>query len=516
MQRFQNDGDELILAEFSVSHLNTPAETPLDGTGLTDWLAENFPNKWKDAAAENIKIGGISAVSISSPASEMAPAVKEIYFIHNGGLFQISMLNPNVEINSKLYESILVSFRFDAYAQTGETPLPPGKFEGMIAAFLWEEHPDLAADFEPVLQEMSMQGEVLKQVGARVFRITESPFENETFLISHSGVVIPMGTAVGGQGVSSMALSDLDQDGQAELYFTYSFGSGIHQTHLGVYAPAYDPEKIYAAETYYLGDLILFSDQQNQVGVRVVEPDPETKTANHQDLLGQLQLEKVDFNLILKLELIENLPEEIRDSIIQSVEPDNVGNDFWTVYEDKEYGVRFAVPCFWEVNFPNQYHSSGTAYPIRNYSEAFTMSFGKNHAAVWENGGIKIDMNFTPGGNWGLPADATLEDFLTVKDTDPDPSEELLSFEEVVINGQKGLLVTTKGQIGIHFHHLFKVSENLFLMFVVYPPQAIDNPDVRGILHSLALSPDIEVAIPEIIPGDSPEVGEPACLQPSE
>ena len=113
MQKFQSNGDELILAEFSVAHLNPTTDNPPDETGLMDWLAEKFPDKWEDAEADNVKIDGTSAVSVSSPASEMAPAVKEIYFIYKDDLFQISMLNPNVEVNSKLYESILASFRFD-------------------------------------------------------------------------------------------------------------------------------------------------------------------------------------------------------------------------------------------------------------------------------------------------------------------------------------------------------------------------------------------------------------------
>ena len=300
----------------------------------------------------------------------------------------------------------------DWYAPPGEVPLPPGKIEGMITNFLREEHPDLASDFEPVLQEMRMQGEVLKKLSARVFRITEGLFENETFIITYNGIVLPMGTAIGGKGVSSMALSDLDQDGQSELYFTYSFGSGIHQSHLGVYAPAYDPQKIYAAETYFLGDLMLFSEHKNQISVRVVEGEPETTTIEYRETLGQLKLEKVGLGPVLKIDLLEDLPEEIMESLIQPEEPKDAGSDFWTVYEDQHYGVRFAVPCFWEVNFPSQYHPSGGGYPIRNYSEAFSMSFGKNHAAVWENGGIKIDMNFTSGENWGLPPDATLEDYL--------------------------------------------------------------------------------------------------------
>ena len=404
----------------------------------------------------------------------------------------------------------------DWYAPLGEVPLPPGKIEGIIADFLQEEHPDLAPDFEPVVQEMSMQGEVLKKLSARVFHITEGLFENETFLINANGKVIQMGTAVGGQGLSSMALSDLDQDGRSELYFTYSFGSGVHQSHLGVYAPAYDPDKIYEADTYYLGDLMLYSDQENQVGARVVGPDPETNKANIQATLGQLSLEKVGLTPVLQINLVEDLPEQIVESLIQPEEPQDSGSDLWTVYEDQHYGVRFAVPCFWEVNFPHQYHSSGTAYLIRNYSEAFSMSFGKNHNAVWESGGIKIDMNFDSGETWGLSADATLEDYLTVNNTGPDTEVETLSSEQVLINGQSGLLVTTEDRFGISSYYFFKVSENLFLMFFVYPPQRIDNPDVQGILHSLAFSPDVAVAIPKIIPGDSPQGDDPACLHPSE
>jgi hypothetical protein len=305
LQKFQNDGDQRVLAEFSIARLTMPAENLPDETGLMAWLAENFPDKWESAEVAPMQLDGNPAVSLSSPSSELAPAIREIYFIHSGSLFQISMLQPDVEINRSLYEHILSSFR-------------------------------------------------LEEIGA---------------------------------------------------------------------------------------------------------------------------------------------------SLVQTETPQDTGSDLWTVYEDEEYGVRFAVPCFWEVNFPAQYHPSGTAYPIRNYSEAFSMSFGKNHNAVWENGGIKIDMNFISGETWGLPDDATLEDFLTVIDTDADPS-----IEEVLINKQKGLRVTSKVQLGgeVHSYYLFKVSENLFLSFEVYPSQAIDNPDVQGILHSLAFSPDVEVVIPEIIPGAAP------------
>jgi hypothetical protein len=239
----------------------------------------------------------------------------------------------------------------DWYAPLVEAHLPPRKIEGMIATFLREQHPNLASDFEPVLQEMSMQGDVLKKLSARVFRITEGLFKDETFLVTYDGKVIQLGTAAGGQGVSSMELSDLDQDGQAELYFTYSFGSGIHQTHLGVYSPAYDPEKIYESNTYYLGNLMLFLDQQNQVFVRSVERDPETNAVDFQETLGQLVLEKIGLDPVLKLELVDDLPVEIKEFIVQpgvhlpSVAVENTGTEIMItgVVKDVSLSARLIV-----------------------------------------------------------------------------------------------------------------------------------------------------------------------------
>lgn len=46
---------------------------------------------------------------------------------------------------------------------------------------------------------------------------------------------------------------------------------------------------------------------------------------------------------------------------------------------------------------------------------------------------------------------------------------------------------------------------------ICYPSDSLP-----AILHSLAFSPDVAVAIPKIMPGDSPQGDQPACLQPIE
>jgi len=116
MQAFQgNDGKQLVMAEFFIGILDIPKNKLPTGMVLTeDWFAENFPEKWKNSEFENINIDGVSAVSLNTPASGMAPAVKEIYFSHDEDIFQIRMLDHDQEVNNDLYDRILMSFHFDS------------------------------------------------------------------------------------------------------------------------------------------------------------------------------------------------------------------------------------------------------------------------------------------------------------------------------------------------------------------------------------------------------------------
>ncbi|MFA7673302.1 MAG: hypothetical protein WCY62_05565 [Clostridia bacterium] len=59
----------------------------------------------------------------------------------------------------------------------------------------------------------------------------------ESFLL-YKGKVYEMGLSFGGYGVIDMVTSDLNKDLQEELYFTYSWGSGIHRSLAGCFDPA--------------------------------------------------------------------------------------------------------------------------------------------------------------------------------------------------------------------------------------------------------------------------------------
>lgn len=58
-----------------------------------------------------------------------------------------------------------------------------------------------------------------------------------SFLL-YRGDVYALGEWFGGYGVMSMALADLNEDGEPELYFTFSWGSGIHRSHAAYFDPA--------------------------------------------------------------------------------------------------------------------------------------------------------------------------------------------------------------------------------------------------------------------------------------
>jgi hypothetical protein len=54
----------------------------------------------------------------------------------------------------------------------------------------------------------------------------------------YEGTIYTLGESFGGYGVTTFAVADLNKDGMKELYFTYSWGSGIHRSQVGYFDPA--------------------------------------------------------------------------------------------------------------------------------------------------------------------------------------------------------------------------------------------------------------------------------------
>jgi hypothetical protein len=114
MQAFLGDGEELSLATFTVSHLDSGVFNPPPGTNLASWINENYSEMFEDIPEDpNMDIGGVPAVRLYSPPSPMAPSYEDIWFFQNDILFQIKTLDVDIQSNRELYDQILSTLRLE-------------------------------------------------------------------------------------------------------------------------------------------------------------------------------------------------------------------------------------------------------------------------------------------------------------------------------------------------------------------------------------------------------------------
>ena len=173
-------------------------------------------------------------------------------------------------------------------ACAAQTNPPAGAYspEDVAALVLdWEhaQHPALAEDFSLQVKELPIPGgEALPDV--QVFQVADGIYQYESFLLQN-GDLYPMGAAFGGMGVNSLLTTDLDGDGAAELIFTYSFGSGIHRSQIGLYAPDDAGGEMLDSGYAYLGDLTVQPGDESAAEVWTADPGQQPM------LLGTLRLE---------------------------------------------------------------------------------------------------------------------------------------------------------------------------------------------------------------------------------
>jgi len=97
----------VVFHSIYVDHYSPPADTD-----LIEWINEHYSH-YEDIPDEvNMELDGISAVRVYVPKSPMAWSQEDIYFIKNGKVFQISMLDVDNEDNRTLYNQILSTFKF--------------------------------------------------------------------------------------------------------------------------------------------------------------------------------------------------------------------------------------------------------------------------------------------------------------------------------------------------------------------------------------------------------------------
>lgn len=184
----------------------------------------------------------------------------------------------------------------------------------LIRAALLAEDPDLDPEVAFTLEERTTD-ELWQRMGAQIFLVGGSLAEfrsAETHLIIDKQVH-RLGMAFGGYGVTSMAVADLDQDQQPELFYTYSWGSGLHRAHLAVYLPQQAGASMGAEPVYLNEDLILEKVDDRTLLVKVAHYDPEQDGFVESVLLGQVRFDERNG---VTIELEEGLPPLVMERLI--------------------------------------------------------------------------------------------------------------------------------------------------------------------------------------------------------
>jgi hypothetical protein len=177
--------------------------------------------------------------------------------------------------------------------------------ETLVRELLLEANPDLNPSLRITLEETTTD-EIWERLGVQTFR---RPADFESYAIDR-GRASALGIAFGGYGVSEMHITDLDGDSQPELTYAYSWGSGLHRSHIAVYLPdAAAPRSIDAGVIFIDGDFALEKIDDRTVRVRAGFDDGEQGEVVEAPV-GWLALDRTTGEPLLRIQLDDALPNE--------------------------------------------------------------------------------------------------------------------------------------------------------------------------------------------------------------
>jgi hypothetical protein len=188
----------------------------------------------------------------------------------------------------------------------------------LIQDAILEESSDMNPDVKFTLKELTTD-EIWQRIGAQVFVLEGhivSFWSAETYIIV-DGQVDRLGTAFGGYGVTSMCVTDLDQNDEAELTYTYSWGSGLHRSHVAVYLPRHLGTRDIDADLVYLhGDLLLEKVDDQDVLVKAGYHDWRQDDFVEVSALGKVLLEDQEGQYELLIRLEDDVPSDVMKWVV--------------------------------------------------------------------------------------------------------------------------------------------------------------------------------------------------------
>jgi hypothetical protein len=103
-----------------------------------------------------------------------------------------------------------------------------------VRDYVFRVNPQMNPKAQFPLRELTT-AEVWDRLHDQIFMVTDGVQVDQAYLIA-GNEVFRLGESFGGCGVMSFCVADLDGDGQPELIFTHSWGSGIHRSLVGLWS----------------------------------------------------------------------------------------------------------------------------------------------------------------------------------------------------------------------------------------------------------------------------------------
>lgn len=124
------------------------------------------------------------------------------------------------------------------------------------------------------------------------FAVFKYDTSTETFIM-YEDEIYSIGPCVGGYGITSMALGDLNRDGQWELYYTFSWGSGRHRSQIG-YFDSVSRETTVFEYSLFDCDMMVTVNDDGDLCVNRAELDMDSFvdfSVRAQELVGRIEAE---------------------------------------------------------------------------------------------------------------------------------------------------------------------------------------------------------------------------------
>jgi len=116
MQVFTGTKSDLNMASMSIARSPNKDYNPPAGADLIEWLKGRY--EYLDIPSEyNFEIDGVQAVKAYTPQSRGAGSAENIFFMHNGEMLQIYLIDVDIKDNRAFYDKIFFTFKISEVSE---------------------------------------------------------------------------------------------------------------------------------------------------------------------------------------------------------------------------------------------------------------------------------------------------------------------------------------------------------------------------------------------------------------